>query len=169
MDVLEAMETRRSVRRYAADGLTDGAIDRIIQAAMSGPSAVNSRPWHFIVVRDKAILEKIPQASPYAGMAKDASVAIVVCGDPSLDKIPGFWVQDCSIAAQNILLAAHGLGYGAVWTGGYPMESQVKKLQKLFNIPESIFPLAVIPIGVPAEKNTKRKEMLAGRIHQNTW
>jgi nitroreductase len=169
MDVLEAIKTRHSIRKYAKTDIPDEDIRKLLEAAMSGPSAMNARPWHFIVVRDRKLLEKIPQASPYAAMAKNAAAVIIVCGDPSLDKAPGFWVLDCSIAAQNILLAAHGLGYGAVWTGAYPMEMQAKNIQKMFNIPQGIHPIALIPIGKPDEKVVRGKEALPARIHQDMW
>ncbi|HEX7627453.1 MAG TPA: nitroreductase family protein [Candidatus Methanoperedens sp.] len=169
MEVLEALRTRRSIRKYTQEEIPQGDIRKIIEAAMSGPSAVNSQPWHFIIVKSRSILNEIPKASPYAQMAKDAAIAIVVCGDPELDKIPQFWVQDCSIAAQNILLAAHSLGYGAVWTGAYPMEDRVKNLKKLLGIPSSIIPLAVIPIGKPAEKKEGNKPYLEDRVHLDKW
>jgi nitroreductase len=169
MEVLEALRTRRSIRKYTKEEIPEGDIRKIIEAAMSGPSAVNSQPWHFIIVKSRSILNEIPKASPYAQMAKDANIAIVVCGDPKLDKIPQFWQQDCSIAAQNILLAAHSLGYGAVWTAAYPMEDRVKNLQKLLGIPSSIIPLAVIPIGKPAEKKEGNKPYLEDRVHLDKW
>jgi nitroreductase len=169
MDVLEALRTRRSIRKYTNEEIPEADIRKIITAAMSGPSAANSQPWHFIIVKNKSILNEIPKASPYAQMAKDAAFAIVVCGDPTHDKVPQFWQQDCSIAAQNILLAAHSLGYGAVWTGAYPLEDRYKNLQKLLGIPSSIIPLAVIPIGKPAEKKEGDKPYLEDRVHIDKW
>jgi len=169
MEVLEALRTRRSIRKYTNEEIPEGDIRKIIEAAMSGPSAVNSQPWHFIIIKNRSVLNEIPKASLYAQMAKDATIAIVVCGDPKLDKIPQFWQQDCCIAAQNILLAAHSLGYGAVWTAAYPLEDRVKNLQKLLGIPASIIPLAVIPIGKPAEKKEGIKPYLEERVHLDKW
>jgi len=169
MEVLEALRTRRSIRKYTKEEIPKGDIRKIIEAAMSGPSAANSLPWHFIIVKSRSILNEIPKASPYAQMAKDAAIAIVVCGDPERDRVPQFWQQDCSIAAQNILLAAHSIGYGAVWTAAYPLEDRVKNLQKLLGIPSSIIPLAVIPIGRPAEKKEGNKPYLEDRIHIDKW
>ena len=169
MDVLEALRTRRSIRKYTKEEIPEGDIRKIIEAGMSGPSAANSQPWHFIIIKSRSILNEIPKASPYAQMAKDAAIAIVVCGDLKLDRVPQFWQQDCSIAAQNILLAAHSLGYGAVWTGAYPMEDRYKNLQKLLGIPLSIIPLAVIPIGKPAEKKEGNKPYLEDRVHIDKW
>ena len=169
MELLEALRTRRSIRKYTKEEIPEEDIRKIIEAAMSGPSAVNSQPWHFIIIKSRSKLNEIPKASLYAQMTKDAAIAIVVCGDPKLDKIPQFWPQDCSIAAQNILLAAHSLGYGAVWTAAYPMEDRVKNLQKLLGMPSSIIPLAVIPIGKPAEKKEGNKPYLEDRVHPDKW
>ncbi|MCX9083620.1 MAG: nitroreductase family protein [Candidatus Methanoperedens sp.] len=169
MEVLEALRTRRSIRKYTRDDVPDSDIRIILEAGMSGPSAVNSQPWHFIVITSRSILNEIPKASLYAQMAKDAAIAIVICGDPALDKIPLFWQQDCCIAAQNILLAAHSLGYGAVWTAAYPLEDRVLNLQKLLGIPSNIIPLAVIPIGRPAEKMKGDKPYLEERVHLDGW
>lgn len=169
MEVLEALRTRRSIRKYTKEEIPEGDIRKIIEAAMSGPSAVNSQPWHFLIIKTRSILNEISKVSPYAKMTKDAAIAIVVCGDPKLDKIPKFWQQDCSIAAQNILLAAHSLGYGAVWTAAYPMEDRAKNLQKLLGIPSSIIPLAVIPIGKSAEIKEGDKPYLEERIHLDKW
>lgn len=169
MDCLESIYTRRAIRKYTDKKVSDEQIEKLLKAGMSGPSAVNEQPWHFIVVKDKKLLEEIPKASPYAQMAKDAAVAIIVCGDLKLQKIEGLWSQDCCIAAQNILLAAHALGLGAVWTAAYPLPGRVENLQKLFNIPKNIIPLCVIPIGYPAEKKEPVERFKKERVHNDKW
>jgi nitroreductase len=169
MDCLESIYTRRSIRKYTDKKVPDDLIEKLLKAGMSGPSAVNEQPWYFIVVKDKKLLEAIPKASPYAQMAKDAAVAIIVCGEPQLQKIEGFWSQDCCIAAQNIVLAAHALGLGAVWTAAYPMQDRVDNLQKLFNIPKKIMPLCVIPLGYPAEKKGLVERFKKERVHYDKW
>jgi nitroreductase len=169
VDCLETIYTRRSIRKYADKKVPDEIIEKLLKAGMSGPSAVNEQPWHFIIVKDKKLLEEIPKASPYAQMAKEAALAIIVCGDLKLQKIEGLWSQDCCIAAQNILLAAHALGLGAVWTAAYPLPDRVENLQKLFNIPKNIIPLCVIPIGYPAEKKEPVERFKKDRVHQDKW
>lgn len=169
MDCLECIYTRRAIRKYTDEKVSDETIGDLLKAGMSGPSAVDEQPWHFIVVKDKKLLEEIPKASQYAQMAKGAALAIVVCGDPQLEKIKGFWSPDCCIAAQNILLAAHAMGLGAVWTAAYPMQDRIDNLQKLFNIPKNIIPLCVIPLGYPAEKKEPVEKFRKERVHNDKW
>jgi len=169
MDCLESIYTRRTIRKYTDKKVSDEIIEKLLKAGMSGPSTMNEQPWHFIVVTDRKLLEEIPKASLYAQMAKDAAVAIIVCGDPKLEKIEGFWSQDCCIAAQNILLAAHALELGAVWTAAYPLQDRVDNLQKIFNIPKNIIPLCVIPLGYPAEKKEPVEKFKKERVHHDKW
>jgi nitroreductase len=169
MDVLEAQKTRHSIRKYQSKPVEQEKIDKILTAAMQGPSAVNERPWHFIVITDKAILSEIPKVSPYAQMAKDAPLAIVVCGDKGLQKLDDMWVQDCCIAAANIVLAVHSLGLGAVWTAGYPLPGRVEGLQKILGLPKDVIPLCVIPIGYPAESKPVTDRFDKSRVHKDRW
>jgi nitroreductase len=169
MDCLESIYTRRTIRKYSNKTVPDDMIEKLLKAGMSGPSAMNEQPWYFIVVKDRKLLVEISKASPYSQMAKDAAVAIIVCGEPKLQKIEGFWLQDCCIAAQNILLAAHALGLGAVWTASYPLRDSVDNLQKLFGIPKKIIPLCVIPLGYPAEKKEPVERFRKERVHYDKW
>jgi len=169
METLEAILTRRSVRRYTGQDVPEELIQKILAAAMSAPSAGNEQPWHFIVVRKKELLEAASRISPYMPMVKDAPVAILVCGDPGLEKFPGFWVEDCSAAIQNMLLAAHALGLGAVWTGIYPKHEYVDGFKALFKLPEHILPLGLVPLGYPAHPYPKKDRFNAERIHYNGW
>lgn len=108
MDIFEAMFTRRSIRKYTQDPVDDEDLKLLLKAAMLAPSASNRQPWHFVVVRDANVRAAIAERHPYAKMAADAPLLIVVCADLNEEKTPGFWVQDCSAATQNILLAARG-------------------------------------------------------------
>jgi len=116
---------------------------------MSAPSAGNQQPWHFIVVNERVLLDRIPEFSPYAAMCRQAPLGILVCGDTTLEKYPGYWIQDCSAATQNLLLAAHDLGLGAVWTGVYPREERIRGFREAFKLPDHILPLAFVVIGYP--------------------
>ncbi len=169
MDAIEAIRTRRSIRRYSGEPVPDDVLAEILQAAMSAPSAGNQQPWHFVIVTDRAVREKIPTFHPYAQMVPDAPVAIVVCGDLRLESYKGYWVQDCSAATQNILLAAHAKGLGAVWVGVYPKEERVRQLQRLLGLPAQVIPLALIPLGMPAERVPPANRFDAARIHRNRW
>lgn len=169
MEALDAIFTRRSIRQYENKKVPDELVEKIMAAAMSAPSAGNQQPWQFVVVNDKSVLQELPKLNPYASMAKDAAVAILVCGDLSLEKHQGFWIEDCSAAVQNILLATHALGLGAVWTGIYPRQDRTDAFRKFFKLPEQIVPLALIPIGYPAQKPATQDRFRKDRIHLNKW
>ncbi len=169
MEALEAILTRRSVRKFTAQPVPEALVETLLRAAMSAPSAGNQQPWHFIVVDDRAILDRIPTFSPYAGMCREAPLGILVCGDTTLEKHPGYWIQDCSAATQNLLLAAHALGLGAVWTGIHPREERIRGFRECFGLPDPIMPLAFIVIGYPAEQPQPRDRFRPERIHRNRW
>ena len=169
MDALEAIQTRRSIRKFEPKEVPDELVQTILEAAMSAPSAGNQQPWHFIVIRDKETLRQIPKFSPYASMAPNASLAILVCGDVKLETHKGFWVQDCSAAIQNLLLATHALGLGAVWTAAYPWQDRADGYRKLLGIPENVIPLGLIPIGYPAQKAGRAVRFKKERIHKEKW
>ena len=169
MDALEAMLTRRSIRRYTGEPVPDELIQPLLEAAMSAPSAGNEQPWQFIVMTERRLLDEIPAFHPYADMLREAPLAILVCGDVRLERYKGYWVQDCSAATENLLLAAHSMGLGAVWVGVYPKEDRVQRLQKLLNLPAHVIPLALVPIGYPAERIPPAHRLDATRIHLNGW
>ena len=152
METLDAILTRRSIRRYTQEPVPETVIAEILRAAMSAPSAGNQQPWQFVVIADRRLRHEIPTFHPYAQMLREAPVAIVVCGDLRLESYRGYWIQDCSAATQNLLLAAHAKGLGAVWVGIYPKEDRVARLQQLLGLPAEVIPLAVVPIGHPAER-----------------
>lgn len=167
--MIEDILTRRSIRKYQNKKVEDCLIDELLRAGMAAPSAGNQQPWDFIVIRDKEIMNKIPEFHPYSAMIKDCDVAIVVCGNLEKEKNKGFWVQDCSAATENILLAAHARGLGAVWLGLYPREERSGGIKKLLNIPENIIPLSLIPIGYPGEDKGDAKRFDKNSIHYDKW
>jgi len=169
MDAIEAIMTRRSIRKYSGIKVSEEEIKTILEAAMAAPSAKNEQPWHFIVVKDRELLNKISEVNPYAKPAKDASVAIIVCADLNLEQSKGRALQDCCICGENILLAAHALGLGAVWTALYPDEERVGNARRLFSIPKNIIPLCIIPIGHPAEEKAPEDRFKKERIHLEKW
>lgn len=170
--VLNNMMTRTSIRAYQDTPVSDTIIEKILRAGMAAPTARDTRPWSFIVVKDTALLSQIAQANPNAGMAAEAPLAIVVCGDMS-KTLEGpareYWVDDCSAATENILLAAHALGLGAVWTGFYPNMDRVNAINPILNIPEGQVVLCVIPMGYPAEEKTPKDKWNPDNIHYDRW
>jgi len=165
----EVIISRRSVRKYTSVPVTPLQIDNLMHAAMYAPSANNLQPWHFIVVTDREMLNKIMESHPYANMLKDAPLAIVVCADENIEKTEGYWVQDCSAATQNILLAAHAMELGSVWLGVYPRKERMLAIRTIFELPESIHPLSIIAIGLTDEQKTLPERYLKERIHINQW
>jgi nitroreductase len=117
MDTLTAIRTRRSIRAYTAEPVSEEMIETLLAAAMQAPSAGNQQPWHFVIIQQRALLDALDEAMPYGKMLHQAALAVVVCAEAALDVRGGYWVQDCSAATQNLLLAAHASGLGAVWLG----------------------------------------------------
>ncbi|WP_419781606.1 nitroreductase family protein [Maridesulfovibrio sp.] len=169
MDVFEAIYSRRSVRKFQDKLVSEEDIKDLLGAAMMAPSAGNQQPWQFIVVDDKEKQTAITKLNEHAPMADKAPVGILVCGDTSLEKYAGFWVQDCSAAIQNLLLATHAKGLGAVWTGIYPLEDRVENFQKLFNLPGNVIPLGYMVIGHPGHASKKLDRYKEERVRRNSW
>lgn len=136
---------------------------------MAAPSAKNEQPWQFIVIRERSTLDAIPEFHPYAAMLREANLAVVVCGDLRLQTSQGRWSQDCSAAIQNMLLAAHALGLGAVWVALYPNEEHENKMRALLHFPAEVIPLAIVPLGYPGEKKQRADRFDVKRIHENGW
>ncbi len=170
MDALEALHTRRSVRKYRQDSpVSEELIQQIIAAAAMAPSAHNGQPWQFVVIDDRKLLDQIPKSCPHAAMVQHAPLAILICADPSLEKSPGYWPQDCAAAAENMLLAAHALGLGAVWCGVYPREPRMDGLRQLLGFPEDVIGHGLIVLGHPAEQPPSEERYREDRIHRNRW
>lgn len=170
MNTLEAIRTRRSIRNYLDKPVSEAMIQKILEAAMQAPSAGNQQPWHFVLVTDRKQLNEMAEALLYGKMLKKAPIGIVVCVDLELEKYPGYWVQDCSNASMNLLLAAHEQGLGAAWVGVYPLDERVAGLKKILGLPESVIPLNVVSLGFPASTpepaELRYKE---DRLHRDRW
>jgi nitroreductase/flavin reductase (DIM6/NTAB) family NADH-FMN oxidoreductase RutF len=170
--VINTILTRTSVRSYLNKTVEKEKIEQLLRAGMAAPSAVNRQPWHFIVVTDKKMLAAIADATPNAGMAAQAPLAILVCGDMNKALDGGardFWIQDASAATENILIAAHALGLGAVWTGTYPSQDRCAKIEKLMKMPQNIVPLNTIVIGYPAESPQPKDKWKTENISYNVY
>ena len=171
--LFETIAARTSVRKFdPSKPVSDADIERILKAGMCAPSAMDRRPWEFVVVRDKAKLAALGSRLPYSRCGNGAQAAVVVCGN--LDNgLPGrgkeYWIHDCSAATMNILLAAKGLGLGAVWTGVYPGEDRIAVVREVLAIPEGYAPLNVIPLGYPAEDPPPKDKWNPAKIHRDTW
>ena len=169
MDVMEAIHQRRSIRKYTDRRVPDETIRELLGAAMMAPSAGNAQPWQFIVITERESLVRVKDFNPYAGMAAQAPLAILVCGDLRLEKFPGYWVQDCAAATQNLLLAAQARGLGTVWTGIYPMEDRVVHFSRYFALPDQVIPMVLVVIGWPAQELKAEDRYNPDRVHRERW
>lgn len=171
-NTLEIIHQRKSVRSYTTQQVTKSQIETLVKAGMAAPTAVNKQPWAFIAIDDRTTLNQLGDALPYAKMLKNASAAIVVCGDMSKslkDWEQQFWIQDCSAASQNILLAAESMGLGAVWTAAYPDRDRMNAVINILNLPEHIIPLNVIPIGYPTGVEKPKDKWKSDNMHWQQW
>ncbi len=161
---------RRSIRKYKVGHVVDfAAINFLLDAAMCAPTARNRQPWHFVVITRRALLEELAQAHPYGKMLSDAELAVLVCGDTGLDEIESYLVQACSAATQNLLLAAHSIGLGAVWLGVHPRKERTDEIRRLLGIPLDIIPVSLISIGYPDEEKPRNHNFNPERVHFNQW
>ncbi len=168
MEALETIMTRRSVRDFRSDPVSEADLQTLLKAGMQAPSAKNERPWHFIVIDDPDVLHKIPDFHRNAQMLKYAPMAILVCSDRKLESKRATWIQDCSAATENILLAAMD-GVGGVWLGVFPDAVRVKGLQELLIMPADIRPVSLIAVGHPALTPEPTNRFDPTRIHKNRW
>ena len=169
MNTLETINKRRSIRKFTGKALTQQQIETLLKAAMMAPTARNAQEWDFVVVRDRATLDRLIKAHPYAQMLSTADCAIIVCGNTQREHAPGYWMADCGAATQNILLAATSLGIGSVWLGVYPNEERMNGLAKILNLPEYIKPLNIIALGYPNEKKEEIDRFDPAKIHVEKW
>lgn len=169
METVNTILTRRSIRKYINESIPEDLITSWIKCGMQAPSAGNQQPWHFIIIKDTKTLKEIPRFHTHAKMLTDAALAILICFEESLEKHKGMAIQDCSAATQNILLAVHDRGYGAVWLGVYPREQRMKGLTALLDIPDETIPFSLIAIGKPDEKKDVVDRYKPERIHHENW
>lgn len=169
METLQAIKTRRSIRKYLDKPVPFEVIRDLLEAAMFAPSAGNEQPWQFIVLDERSLLDAVPGICPTASMCRHSPAAILVCSDSSLEKYPGFWVQDCSAAVENMLLAAHAFGLGAVWAGIHPLKNIIEDFKKLLSLPGEITPFALVVIGYPDEMPPAPQRYRKNRVHYNGW
>ncbi len=161
---------RRSIRKYKSrKPVHKDLIDHLIKAGMSAPSARNKQPWHFVISQNPKTLDILSERHPYAKMLKDASLAILVCGDKELDDNESYLAQNCAAATQNILLATHACGMGAVWLGVYPREERIKMCREVFDLPQHIIPVALISIGYPDEDKPVNDNFNQEKVHWEKW
>ena len=169
MDLLQAITTRSSIRRYTSEPVDEALLQTILNAGFCAPSADELRPWRFIVVRERATLGTVARGGMWTGMLAGAAVGIVIAGDTRAQRKEPLMIEDCSVAAQNMLLAAHGLGLGAVWCGFTHPSPMADTCRQALGLPGHVQPVAVLSIGHPAQQAYQRPRYDAAKVHHERW
>jgi len=162
---------RKSVRRFVECSISDSQVKTLIRAAMAAPTAKNAQPWHFIVIEEREVLDRLAEQLPYAKMLSTATLAIAICGDLQVhtgESAPN-WMLDCAAATQNLLLVAESMDFGAVWTACYPYHDRIDAVRTALELPDHIMPLNVIPIGAPVGNERPSDKWKPERIHYEKW
>lgn len=160
---------RVSVRRFADRDVAPELQEAICYAAFCAPSGVNKQPWELFVIDDRQTLARLADALPYAKMTAEAPMAIVTCGNPDrfLEGVDDqLWIQDLSALSENILLAAHALGLGGVWTCLYPHDERIEPVKEILGLKEDMVPFNLIPIGYPATAHAPMDKWHPERVHR---
>ena len=164
--ILDTIFKRRSIRKYTEQPVEPEKLDLVLKAGMAAPSAMNCKPWEFIVVTEADKLAQFRKRLIFGD--RNAPAAIVVCGNPGLSTNPAarlFWVQDCSAATENIMIAAVGLGLGTVWIGVHPVAKFVKTVREIMSIPKKVTPLCIIYVGYPQDEKPARTQYDEQRVY----
>lgn len=173
METLKNIRERISVRQFSDQEIPDDVVHAILEAGMSGPTAVNARPWSFIVVRNPETLNAMADGNGRAANPlRGAKLGILVCGDltRAIERAPEYWVIDATIATQNMILAANDMGVGSVWIGTWPQQEKMTAQSALFNLPETQIPHSLIAFGYPAAPSDKQKLLYEeDRVHFEKW
>ena len=164
---IDLILARRSIRRYTGKAVCDDDLKALLEAGMAAPSSRNRKPWHFVTVTSRETLDRLAGAHPHGKMLFEATAAIAVCAKIAVS--PDFWVQDCSAATENILVAATALGLGSCWLGCHPREDRVEAIRKILGIPRDIGILSLIAAGHPAEEKEARTQYDESRVHREKW
>lgn len=167
--LMNTIFTRRSIRSFTREAVSDSDIDKMLHALMQAPSAGNQQPWEVIVVRDINRLEKLSGVSPYAKMTADASVAFILLANEAGHKYTKFWQQDLAAATMNLLLQAAELGLGAVWLGVAPEEERMDYIRKLFKLPKHLLPFSVVPVGHSEKINEFIDRYVPSKVHWDEY
>lgn len=174
---LDVIMSRKSVRTYTDQPVTEAQVETLLKAAMAAPTGMNMQPWRFVVVRDQAVKDKL--AGPRGGMIAQAPVVIVVCGETTITRTSpegetvtmpnGNWTADCAAATENLLLAAEAIGLGAVWTASYPYEDRMGPAREALGLPENVSSFCVVPVGYPAGDDKPKDKWKPENIHYDRW
>jgi len=167
METLNAIFTRRSIRKYKNTPVEHEKLLQILQAGTAAPSARNRQPWHFITVQTQEGRNKIMSAHPYSMMLKTAPCAIIVCADTDISQ--DYFQQDCAATIQNMLVSATDLGLGSVWLGVYPSKERADAISIAFNLPQNIIPIGIVVLGYGDEQKGRENRFNPAKVHTEVW
>ncbi len=169
MDCLEAIGTRRSVRKFSDAGVSDAEVETLLRAAMAAPSAGNQQIWRFVVVRDAETRARLAEATPYGAPMGRAALGIVVLADTDAETFPGNWANDCAAATENLLLAAHAMGLGACWLGVHPGDEREAAVGEIVGVGGGMRPYCMIAIGRPEGPGPQVDRYNAEKVRVDRW
>ena len=163
---LDLIQRRRSIRRYTPEPVPETAIHLLLEAAQAAPSASNRRPWEFVVVTDAARRRELSSIHRWSYMCADAPVVFAVLADAEAS---AHWVEDTSAATENLLLAAAGLGLGAVWVAIYTKPEREAEVRRILGVPDRLRVLCLIPVGHPDEIKEPRSKYEDRKVHRERY
>jgi nitroreductase len=169
VDALDAIMTRRSIRQFSDEPVTDEELEAVLRAAMAAPSAHNGRPWRFVVVRDREVLGRLAKATPFASPLADAQAVIVVLAERRISAYAGFWVIDCAAAIENALVAAHAIGLGGVWIGVHPIRPFSFAVRRVVAAPHSMRVHSMVALGRPTKARAVQDRFVSEWVHLDRW
>jgi len=143
MELFEAIEARASVRSLEPVEIPDEHLEKILDAGRRAPSGMNAQPLQYIVIRDRAMIEKLSKVQEFIA---GAWVVVAIVPDPAASK---YWLEDASAAAENMLLAIAALGYGSTWVEGTLLRRE-EWAKKQLDVPDHLRLIILLPIGKPA-------------------
>ena len=173
MDILEAIRGRRSIRAFRSKDVPEETVEKLVDAARCAPSAGNIQPWEFIIVRKPETKRGLAEAALAQTFIEEAPIVIVVCANENRSSMGYgargkslYCLQDTAAAIQNMLLTAYSLGLGSCWVGAFRED----EAREVLEIPRGIRPVAIVPIGYPAETPSPRSKRAIDRIvHYETY
>ncbi len=179
-DFFQVIQNRRSIRKYKPDNIPDADLKRMIEAARRAPSVRNFQPWRFVIVRDSKMKEFLAQKAGNQSFIEEANVVIVVLGCRDLSRCPvshaRYYLQDPMIATEHLVLAATAMGYGTCWVNFLETHASevFNSVKKALNVPDDVYTICFVTIGVPAENPSPRPRMDLNEIsftefYGNTW
>ena len=178
--VMDNILSRRSVRSYTEQKLTDAQIETLLRAAMAAPSGSNIQPWSFVVLTDPSEYDTIFEGNFNMEKFKQAAAVFVLCADTTVTRTPrgggepvtmpnGTWRDDLGAATENLLLAAESMGLGACWTASYPYEDRYMPPKKALGLPDTVIPYSIVPVGYPAGDEQPKDKWDPAKVHYGRW